>query len=153
MPRRPQPNALRVLKGETRPSRLGNEPLGRLGEPVPPDDLSDAARAAWDAVVADLPPGLATRSDGIALGNLAQAMAMLAQLSAMCASSPPLLRGTRSDREVVTNPAWRAWRVQSEGVRRWLIEFGLTPSSRAAMRHGMALPALAGEELLSAPTY
>ncbi len=47
----PEPVALKLLKGETRPSQLGRAP-DPLSPPTQPSDLSDAAGRVWDRILA-----------------------------------------------------------------------------------------------------
>jgi hypothetical protein len=49
--RAPEPVALRVLKGETRPSQLSKAPQP-TDPPVRPDDLSPEAAKVWDRILA-----------------------------------------------------------------------------------------------------
>ena len=49
--RAPQPVALKLLKGETRPSQLGKSP-GPTPPPAKPDDLGAAAGKVWDRLLA-----------------------------------------------------------------------------------------------------
>lgn len=46
----PEPAVLRVLKGETRPSRLGASPKPQE-PPIKPDDLDPSAAAVWDRIL------------------------------------------------------------------------------------------------------
>ena len=46
----PQPVALKLLKGETRPSQLGKSP-GPTTPPAKPDDLTEGAAKVWDRLL------------------------------------------------------------------------------------------------------
>lgn len=47
----PAPTSLKVLRGETRPSRLGSSP-DPTDPPVKPDDLTIGGAAVWDRILA-----------------------------------------------------------------------------------------------------
>ena len=50
-----RPTSLRMLRGETRPSRIGHgEPVPRLAEPDPPAWFDDRHRQTWDGITAEV---------------------------------------------------------------------------------------------------
>jgi P27 family predicted phage terminase small subunit len=132
---KPRPHALRVLSGETRPSRVGNPPTGQAGDPQRPAWFTGEQAEAWDAIIDELPPGVVTRSDSSVVRIAAESLVMLRQLSEITTQVGPLIKGRRDG--LVNNPAWSMWRRQAELTRRLLAELGMTPSSRAALRFGM----------------
>ncbi len=125
---RPAPTALKLLRGETRPSRVNY----RAPKPLPtvpekPVDLDAGAAPTWDLVVAGLgPTGVLSPIDGLVLRILAEAAARYQASSAALAASGPLIRGARA----------------GELIKNLLLarELGATPSARAGLRAPVAEP-------------
>lgn len=126
----PSPTRLKLLKGETRPSRIGHgEPVPRAAEPVPPGWLSPPARDVWDRTVTELDAmGLAHAADADALTVYCCAVVNYARAQQLLDRSEPLLRG--SDGGVVRNPAQQMANACAVIIGRFAREFGLTPSAR-----------------------
>jgi hypothetical protein len=105
-----QPTAIHKLKGsyERNPERENKKepmPKGEAGDP--PDELTDAEKAAWYEVLKYAPPGVIFDSDRLALEGLAKLIVEMREL------------GTKF------NPA-KIGRFQG-----FLAHFGMTPSSRS----------------------
>ncbi len=137
--RRAAPRALLTLRG----GRLRNrqrEPQVRVGAPVCPDHLIGEARAEWDRLVPKLLAiRVLTELDGAALGTLCELHALSVRLSQELndpATKMLILEFTPdadggSHPKVKANPLVAMKRAVTQQIRSYLIEFGLTPSSRA----------------------
>ena len=88
----PEPRALRVLKGETRPSQLKDAP-GPQDPPVQPDDLSPEAARLWVGV-------LASTADTAHIGaSHAQTLRAFCETAAAANAMKP--KGSKEWRELV----------------------------------------------------
>jgi P27 family predicted phage terminase small subunit len=129
----PTPTAVKLLQGETRPSRLNfREPLPRRSLPRPPADLDPAARAIWRRTLREMPAGLITALDGDVLACYCGAVVRYRAAASLVARSAPRIRGARSG-DVIANPADRVARGWSDQIRLLARELGLTPSARAGL--------------------
>jgi P27 family predicted phage terminase small subunit len=143
----PKPTRLRVLHGGT-----------ELPEPAPaelpvakPEFLSADAERKWDELVPHLlSMGLVTAVDVDVLAAYCECYARWRKLANMAARTPPVFNrgGEGQDMVLVRNPLWQQVRDAEAGLRTLAREFGFTPSSRAGMRAGTAMGAIA-ERLLS----
>ena len=126
----PTPTRLKILQGETRPSRLpANEPRPRDAPPEPPDWLSPAALRVWDRTVRELTAmGMCHAADTDSLVIYCTAVVNHARAQQLLDVAGPLIKGV--DGGVVRNPALSAVNAASVIVNRYAREFGLTPSAR-----------------------
>lgn len=131
---RPKPTALRVLEGETRPSRLNTaQPQPGVGDPAPPEHLDADALAVWHATLEQLRGmQLATPADADSLAAYCEAVVQRRRCYQLVQQTGPVVRGDRGN--LVRNPAAQAWRDAAAMAHRLACEFGLTPSARAAWR-------------------
>ena len=128
----PSPTKVKLLKGETRPSRVNyREPVPAAGGPKMPADMDTAAKVVWRRVVRDSPEGVIRSIDADSLRCYCEAVSRYAQAARLYAQSGPLLN-TRAG--VVKNPLHQVVREQAEAIRMFARELGLTPSSRAGLR-------------------
>jgi P27 family predicted phage terminase small subunit len=132
----PTPTQLRLLHGETRPSRIHqNEPKPRAVLPVAPDWLTDRARSVWDRTVAELDHmGMATMADQDSLVVYCQSVAHYEEACRLVNTAGLLIRGR--DGGVVKNPAMQFVRDQAVLIRAYAREFGLTPAARVGLETG-----------------
>lgn len=137
---RPTPTKLRVLKGETRPSRLNpDEPTVPDGSIDPLLNLSDPARSVWSELVARMAGSkILTPVDGPLLGivceHLVMHQEMLWHLRAMTADAAYLVDGRHGNAtERVKNPLVAMIRQEASLIRAYGQEFGLTPSARTGL--------------------
>ena len=141
MGRPPTPTRLKVLRGETRPSRLNRaEPAPRAGLPLAPDDLGPAAAEVWRHVLAEMgATGVITGADADVLRLYCEAVARYRQAAALLDQTGPLLQarghGARAG-ELVKNPLSQIVRDNAVLVRAFARELGLTPAARASLHSG-----------------
>lgn len=138
---RPTPTKLRVLKGETRPSRLNaKEPVVADGEIRPLLPLSDLAQVVWNAVVASLSGSrVLSPADAPLLGVFCEHYAMhhemIWHLRTLAAKDAAFLvpgkHGNGTDQ--VKNPLVAMIRQEAALIRSYGLEFGLTPSARTGL--------------------
>jgi P27 family predicted phage terminase small subunit len=129
----PTPTKLRLLHGETRPSRINyNEPQPASMEPECPDYFTPDAREVWDRVVIQLRAmDLLAAADQDMLAAYCQAVAKYQKAVRMIDASDLLLRGR--DGNAVTNPAYRMMRDLAGSIRVLGNEFGFSPAARVGL--------------------
>jgi P27 family predicted phage terminase small subunit len=129
----PTPTNLKLLRGETRPSRIGSgEPMPREALPEAPDWLADDARAVWDATVPELGAmGLAYAADTAALVVYCNAVAVHARAQRELDEHGVLVDGAHDVR--VRNPAATVVSHSAAIISRYGREFGLTPAARVGL--------------------
>lgn len=134
-----KPTALKLVEGETRPSRINaNEPIPPQAEVLPPPDLSQRALAEWERLAPDLiAKHVLTTWDRDAFGAYCEAVADRAAAASLVKTGL-LVKGRNG--EFVTNPAWRIYRDSTTAMLRFAQEFGLTPAARGDLKIGEASP-------------
>ena len=137
----PAPTALKLLRGERRPSRVNyHEPRPSGGLPERPADLAPGAAAAWNRVIAELgSSGVLTTLDRDVLRAYAEAVDRYEQSAVTLAGSGPLIRGARAG-ELIKNPLHQIVRDNALLVLAFGRELGATPSARAGLRAPGAEP-------------
>jgi P27 family predicted phage terminase small subunit len=138
------PTKLKLIRGETRPSRLNHrEPQPRAGLPRLPAGMTDRAKQVWRRVVRDYgPTGVLTSVDADVLRIYCEAVARYEQAGALFDASGPVIRATGNGArrsELVKNPLAQIVRDQADLVRAMARELGLTPSARAGLRASEAI--------------
>ena len=116
-----------------------------------PEYLSADAARKWDELVPHLVAmQLITAVDVDTLAAYCECWARWKKLATMAARTPPVFNrgGEGADMVLVRNPLWQQVRDAEAGLRTLAREYGFTPSSRAGMRVGRAIGAVA-ERLLS----
>ncbi len=136
---RPIPTKLKLLRGETRPSRLNRvEPKPRAGQPRLPLDLGPVARTVWRRVLRELgATGVITAVDADILRIYCEAVARYRYAAGMLEASGPLIQagGSGARRgELVKNPLHQVVRDNAVLVRSLARELGLTPAARVGLR-------------------
>jgi P27 family predicted phage terminase small subunit len=150
-----EPVSIRKLRGETRPSLIGGEgvfePEALEVVPEPPKFLPRGARSVWRRVAPDL---VRYRIISALDLDLLAHYAMAVDLARRAAEEIDVLSGgsitvqqliaVRKSKDedvedevvaqVVTKPAFKAWREAVAEVRRLAGEFGLTPAIRASVK-------------------
>jgi P27 family predicted phage terminase small subunit len=128
--RKPTPTALKVVRGNPGGRPLNEDEPKPKGEAVMPDYLSPSAAAHWPTVAEQLSnAGVLTSMDVAALALYCESFARWQEAQAMIAKTGLVVPGqkgtlTQSPYVVIGNAAF-------EQMRRLLIEFGMTPSSRS----------------------
>jgi P27 family predicted phage terminase small subunit len=146
----PVPTNLRLLHGETRPSRINrDEPKPRELSPPKPEWLSSAAAEEWDRVIPDVIAMRSARAvDASALAAYCEAVARFRTASQVVAVAGLMIKDR--DGSLRRNPAVSQARDASAEMRSWAREFGFTPAARQPLRIEHSVGAgLAAERLLS----
>jgi P27 family predicted phage terminase small subunit len=134
-----RPTALSLLHGETRPSRIGRNPV-RVGDAFPrmPADLSDEAKTVWRRVRSTQPRGVIGPPHADLLAAYCETVARWRQAQRLLAQTSLLIRaeghGARAG-ELVKNPLIQVVRDATEQVRLLARELGLSPASLVAFEH------------------
>jgi P27 family predicted phage terminase small subunit len=133
------PTRLKLLRGETRPSRLNHQeprPVGRL--PRLPAEMAPAATTVWRAVLhAMAASGVITAADGPILRVYCEAVVRYEEAASLLAQMGPLIvaAGTGARRgELVRNPLHGVVRDNALLVRLLARDLGLTPAARTGLR-------------------
>jgi P27 family predicted phage terminase small subunit len=145
----PVPTNLRLLRGESRPSRINRqEPKPRELLPEAPDWLSAAAAEEWARLVPDLiVMGTVKAADATALACYCEAVARFRVASEIVSKAGLMLKDR--DGIVRKNPAVGMARDAGAEVRQWAREFGLTPAARQPLRVEHSTAPGSAERLLS----
>lgn len=133
MPRPAHPTALRMLNGETKPSRINKrEPKPAAGTPTCPRTASKDVKAIWDYTVGQLTAmGLATPADRDTLLCYCEAVVRHRKASALIAEHGVVAMGLNG--AWITHPACAVQRDSANEIRAFAREFGMTPSSRVGL--------------------
>jgi len=132
------PTRLKLLHGETRPSRLNRrEPVPRDGRPRMPLDMSPAAKTVWRHVLREMAgTGVITAVDRDVLRLYCEAVARYVHAATMLEQSGPLIvaggAGARRG-ELVKSPLHQIVRDEGMVIRAMARELGLTPAARAGL--------------------
>lgn len=143
--RKPLPSAVKRLAGTAQPCRMNPAEPNFPGElPPPPPDLSDAARAEWDRLVAVLQPAaVVTAAEYELLVLLAREWARLSEAEAQLRNGLVVLSPSGFPMQ---SPWLAIARASIKAILAMLTELGMTPSSRTKVR--AETPKTAGEDLL-----
>ena len=140
----PTPTALKILRGETRPSRIGRDEPRPVGELVSiPTDISPEAQAVWRRVLREFGhTGVIRGADSDIMRIYCETVARYEKASRLLDASGPLITGARGG-ELVKNPLHQIVRDNAVLVRSLASELGLTPAARVGLHdaHGRATPA------------
>lgn len=130
----PEPTRLKLIKGETRPSRVNYaEPIPARANIDAPDDLDDESRAAWEQVMGAIGhTGIITAADTEMLRLYVEAVTRYRMAERALRKSGPLLPGRNGD--LVKNPLHQVVRDNAVLMQKLARELGLTPSARTGMR-------------------
>jgi P27 family predicted phage terminase small subunit len=145
----PKPTQLRVLHGETAPSRVNpNEAKPRAAAPQTPGWLSGRALEVWHRTCVELKHmGLLSAADGDALTVYCQAVAHYEEAVALVAQDGMMIPGR--DGGVVKHPAMQFVRDQAVLIKVMAREFGLTPAARVGLSGDKGEEPGGAERLLS----
>lgn len=128
---RPAPAALKLAKGETRPSRVNYQepdlPSVRADALAPPAGLEGAGREEWERIARALSQaGVLKDTDLMALEDYCRTVTELRRFEAKARRADPELAIAKGFANMVVK-----LRAQANTLRR---ELGLTPSSRAGVK-------------------
>ena len=129
----PAPDAAKLDRGETRPSRLnGLEPLPRLSRPSMPRGMDEVAQQTWRLVMREMTgTGIITGVDAFVLRCFCEAVSRYVEAQQLYAQASPLLK----DRgHLVKNPLHQIVRDSADQVRLLARELGLSPAARANLQ-------------------
>lgn len=134
--RRPLPTALKKLTGNAGHRPLNDsEPVAPAGIPERPKGLNWVARREWDSITLDLAAaGLLSRTDGKALMGYCDAYSDWQEAKRMCAKHGISIQQMGAFGMVwKTAPWFNQKHAALKTMKSFLIEFGLTPASRAKL--------------------
>lgn len=128
------PTRLKIIRGETRPSRVNyDEPMPTALHLQVPDDLSADAREIWVAVVQAVHhTGVLTSADVDTLRLYCEAVVRYRSAEDMLVKTGPLIKGRNG--EFVKNPLHQIVRDNALLMRALARELGLTPAARSGLR-------------------
>jgi len=141
--RRPKPTTLRKLQGDAGHRPLNDkEPEPPIGEPKMPANLGPLAKQEWKSIVAKLTPlGMLSTIDGKALAAYCHAFeswveANIAVVVHGIVVKEPIFNkeGVQVGSKLKRNPADVASQSWLKIMKSFLVEFGMTPSSRSRLR-------------------
>jgi len=140
--RRPLPTAVKKLRGNAGKRKLNDaEPKPKPGDPEMPEGLSAAAAAEWRSIAPELRQlGVLTKIDGKALAAYCHAFArwMEAEVEIRrlgIVVMEPIFNGERFlGCKYKKNPAVTISETAQKIMKAFLVEFGMTPSSRSRVR-------------------
>lgn len=144
--RKPKPTALKLLEGNPGKRALPrDEPRPAAGLPTCPTHLCAKARREWRRIGQELAAvGMITRVDRAALAAYCAAYARWADAETKAQEQGILVK---TNGQVMTNPYIRVAESAMKLMRQFLVEFGLTPSSRSRLSAPAPKPASPGGEL------
>ena len=129
----PTPTKVKILRGETRPSRVNyREPIPSSDAPKMPPDMDAEAKVVWRAVMGSMgKTGVIRQPDAHILRCYCEAVSRYAGAARLYAGSGPLVRHAGS---LVNNPLHQVIRDDADQIRLLARELGLSPSARAGLR-------------------
>jgi P27 family predicted phage terminase small subunit len=133
--RKPTPTMLKVLSGNPGKRPLNErEPNAPQGVPTPPEWLDDEAKAEWERVSIDLAEmGLLSQADRPALAAYCVAWSRWVDAEAQVKKYGTVVKSP--DKGFPMKSPYLSIADQAlETMRKLMVEFGLTPSSRSRIR-------------------
>jgi P27 family predicted phage terminase small subunit len=132
--RKPKPKQAHILNGTFRADRHGDTPDFPRRAPSPPDHLDASAKKEWKRVVKVLlGAGLLTTADRAALAAYCQCYARWADAEKKVQEYGAVLI-SKDNKTPYQSPYLSVASRAMEQMLKFLIEFGLTPSSRARVK-------------------
>ncbi len=130
MPKRPESTALKLLRGESRPSRTNKDepqPEGELGKP--PAYLPKYQKEVWDEEAKRF--YWAAEAHRGAFEILVRNVAKARKLAKELEDAPAMIQGSRG---MVRNPKSYVQRECEDRAAKMYAEFGLTPSAQTRIK-------------------
>jgi P27 family predicted phage terminase small subunit len=133
--RKPKPTLLKVLDGNPGKRPLNDsEPVAPAGDPECPDWLDDEAKAEWHRIIPDLREmGLLSRADRPALAAYCTAWSRWVHAEEQVRKFGPIVKSPEKQFPM-KSPYLCVADQALEIMRKMMVEFGLTPSSRSRIR-------------------
>jgi P27 family predicted phage terminase small subunit len=137
----PQPTELKLLKGETRESRLNRKaPRPAGGGPIMPRGMRQRARAVWRRQVRAMRlTGVLTVVDGDMLRGYCDAVARYEEAERLLAENGPMVEGARKG-ELVKNPMHSVAMHNMALVDRLAMHLGFAQGAREGIHVGDVNP-------------
>jgi P27 family predicted phage terminase small subunit len=128
-----EPAALRIHKGETRPSQVNYlEPVPRWSRPVMPADMDARAKAVWRRVMREMAPADVIRgADTDVLRCFCEAVADYAEARRQLHATGLLVM---REGQLAKNPMCQVVRDNRDAIRSFARELGLSPAARASLQ-------------------
>lgn len=129
--RKPKPTALKLVQGTFQPCRSArNEPKPKPEIPSCPEQLQGLAREEWGRISEELySMGLLTRIDRAALAGYCEHFAVWAEASKKVRELGVLVKAKNGF--PMQSPYLSIMNRALAEMRKFLVEFGMTPSSRS----------------------
>lgn len=131
MGRNKKPTKTKIIQGTFRKDRANpNEPMPDVNIPDPPEHLSPIAQEEWNRISIELyRNGLVTSIDMAALAGYCQSYGRWVDAEIKLSETGLLTKTTNGN--IIQNPLVGIANKALEHMRKFLIEFGMSPSSRA----------------------
>lgn len=131
---RPQPKALKLLRGNPSRRPLPAEPVALPGEPDKPEGLSAAARRVWE----DLAPvllhmGTLTKGDARTFATMCELQATLVEASRQKDAPGFQLFAPNGSNVIKAHAAVKLELEMAVAIRQYYMLFGMDPSSRSRL--------------------
>ena len=128
--RRPTPTALKLIQGNPGKRPLNKaEPKPQSSIPRCPKILKTGAKAEWKRIAPILANlGILTQIDRAALAGYCQSYARWVEAEDKVAERGEVVKSVNGN--IMTNPYLTVANKSLENMRKFLVEFGMTPSSR-----------------------
>lgn len=134
--RKPLPTQLKVIKGTLQKCRERKEPKPPTAIPDAPKCLDSVGKREWKRITAELYRlGLVTALDMAALAGYCQAFSTWYQAAKELKTEKNLTVMTEKG-NVIQHPLVGIVNTSAAEMRRFLVEFGMTPSSRSKVNAG-----------------
>lgn len=129
--RRPTPTALKLIQGNPGKRALNKaEPKPQIKAPTCPGHLSKEAKAEWRRIMPILINlGIMTKIDRAALAAYCQSYGRWVEAEKKADEKGPVIKSPTGD--IRTNPYLVVANRAMDNMRKFLVEFGMTPSSRS----------------------
>lgn len=128
---RPTPTALKLIRGNPGKRPINkDEPKPKVQTPTCPAHLSKAGRTEWRRIAPLLTNiGIMTKVDRAALAAYCQSYARWVEAEKKVAERGEVVKTTNDN--IVINPYLSVANKAMDNMRKFLVEFGMTPSSRS----------------------
>jgi P27 family predicted phage terminase small subunit len=128
----PTSTKVKLLRGETRPSRVNYyEPLPSVDVPKMPPDMDAEAKVVWRRVLRDMAhTGVIRAADSDILRCYCEAVSRYTGAARLYSQTGPIVK---RDGNLVKNPFHQVARDNADEIRQFARELGLSPSARAGL--------------------